>query len=245
MRPILTATLLILSSLWNPPIGLGLQLSEVIQNCRIDLRDTTADSNFQRFSDTQLTAFINEGQRDVVNRTWLIQSTYSFGLSSGTRFYPLPADFLIPMRVMLNNQRLQATAYNALDQNFTDWTKITSTSTAYFIDTFMSTTTYIGFYPLPRFPTGESAVVLQYAQNPTLLSAATDIPFNGKNSLYVFHDILADYCALKGWLIQSRPDMSGAYGSLYSARVAEIKEGINRSPDYNPSSQGYRGTPNQ
>ena len=233
-----------------PPRALGLQLSDLTQMCRVNLRDTASDANFQRFSDASLAAWINEGQRDVQNKSWVLQGTYTLDLAAGVRTYQTPGDFLYTIRVLVANKRITQTSYNQLDAGGggtggIDWTVISSTPTQYFLDILASSVTLMGFYPLPKLTTTGGAVRVQYAQIPQTLALATDLPFDGKSTLFAFHDVLVHYCAMKGWAMLSRPDLSAGYSSLYAGEVATIKMAAGQMPDFNPGVQGYTGPPGQ
>lgn len=247
MRRIIFAAALVLSPLVLPSPGWGLQLSDLKTNCRTALRDTTSDTNFQRFSDAQLTSFVNDGQNQINNVVEPLLGAYQFDLTAGSREYALPTDFKAMYRVTLNNQRLQGTGYNALDANFTNWTTGTSTSTMYYLNAYSSVTAsiQIGFYPTPRFTTSGKSVLLFYFQAPALLVSDTDVPFNGRRSLYAYHDLLTHFCAMRGWAVQNRTDLAKIYGDLFSQGVVAMKNDINFMPDYNPAATGYRGPPTQ
>lgn len=247
--PMLAVGLLALA---YPRLALGLQLSDLLVSCRVELRDSATDANFQRFSDATLAAWINEGQRDAQNKTWILQGLYNFTLVSAQRTYQTPADFLYPVRVVLSGHRLTETNFNQLDSGSGSggyggygWSVLTSTPTQYYLDSFVSSPTMMGFYPCPASASQGAGVWVQYAQIPAPLAAPADVPFDGKLSLYAYHDLLVHYCAMKGWQTVDRNDMASGFAALYAAGVATAKMAVNQMPDFNPGAQGYTGPPGQ
>jgi hypothetical protein len=226
--------------------GWGLQLSDLITECRAELRDTTTDTNFQRFTNAQLTGFLNDAQNQIDNTVGLLSVSYGFDLVAGQREYALPLDYKAAWRVTLSGQRLPATSYNALDQ-ISNWTVARSTPTAYYINTYSSSTASLimGFYPTPRLSTTGGSVQIFYAQIPTQMVNLTDLPFNGRSNFAPYHYALSHYCAFRGWLVQNRPDLAKGYADVFASDVKMMKESISEEPDYNPSVQGYRGPPSQ
>lgn len=246
-RRIIFAATLVLSPWALPSPGWGLQLSDLLTNCRVALRDTASDTNFQRFSDAQLTSFLNDGQNQINNVVEPLVNAYQFDLTAGTAEYPLPADFKAVYRVTLSGKRIQSTGYNALDANFTNWQTASSTSTYYFLDYYSSTTASIqmGFYANPKYTTTGGSVLLFYYQNPAALAASADVPFNGRKNLYPYHDALTHFCAMRGWAVQNRADLAKLYADMYGQDVTAMKNDVNFLPDYNPAVTGYRGPPSQ
>ena len=225
--------------------GWGLQLSDIETDCRIALRDTAADTNFQRFSNSQLASFINDGQAQINNTVEPLVGVYAFDLSAGIAEYALPSDFKSVYRLSLANQRVQAVNYNGLDANYTNWTIAVSTPMNYYIDAYDNAQVYVGFYPTPKVTTAGGEVLLFYFQIPVTLVNATDVPFNGKSNLYAYHDALTQYCAMRGWTVQNRADLASLDSSLFTADVAAMKNDVNFTPDFNPAATGYRGPPSQ
>ncbi len=246
MRRILVAALILLPWAFPSP-GRGLQLSALLTNCRVALRDTATDTNFQRFSDAQLTSFLNDGQNQLNNAVEPLLGTYSFDTTAAVSEYSLPSDFKAVYRLTLAGKRLAATGHNALDANFTNWTTATSTPTLYYLDPYSSSVNAVklGLYPTPKLTTTGSSASLFYFQNPAALAASTDVPFNGRSSLIPYHDALTHFCALRGWSVQNRPDLAKLYADIYGQDVAAMKNDINFMPDYSPSVNGYRGPPSQ
>lgn len=225
-------------------LGWALQLSEIRSAARLRLRDTTTDATYQRFTDSDLNAIINEGQRDFVNRTTLLTNTTTFGLVNDTAKYVMPVDFMVPVRVTVVNKMLTETSYNELDQDQLDWTIRNSTPTSYFMHNVSTGVKQIqmGFYPMPSTTTATSAVDVFYLQQVTALNSDTDVPFNDKRFAYIYHDVLVDYATAICWLIQGRADYAKAYLDLYGAAIETARKNLGLMPNYNPALRGDRGS---
>ena len=221
--------------------GLGLQLSELRDLTRLKLRDTTSDSNFQKFTDARILTLLNEAQRQIVNQTWLLSGTTTFGLVSGTAEYPMPDDFLAPLRVTISNKALEETTYQGLDADRTDWTTRSSTPTAYYITGYSNSLlpTQMGFVAKPSTNSVNSVTVF-YAKRAADLVSDTDVPFGGKKIFLSYHDLLTDCAAGMGWLIQGRADLAGGYFTICGSRSEQLKRNNGMMPNYNPSLRGER-----
>ena len=224
-----------------PSSGRALTLSQLESATRTLIRDTSSDTNFQRFSTSQIDAFLNEAHRQMQNDAWLYQGAFAMSLTSGTIEYPLPADYIATVRVTISSMAIVQRSFQDLDQNSTNWTLPTSTPTAYFIDSYVAgTPSKIGFYPNPKY-TSTNPVFIQYVRQVPTLVDPTDVPFGGNSELLPYHDALADFAAARAWQLLGRPDLSTWLMTLYSSRVAEARANINKQPNWLPGAQGDRG----
>ncbi len=236
MRRILASAFFLGLALPSP--GRALTLSQLETQTRVLIRDTTSDTNYQRFSNATLDAFLNEGQRDMQNQSWLYQGAFTMDLTAGTIEYALPADYITTVRVTLANIPLTQVSFQGLDANGTNWTVATATSTQYFIDSFVSgTPSNIGFVPKPKFTTAGGTVFVQYVRQVPLLVNSTDVPFNGNSELLPYHDALADFAAARCWQLLGRTFNLG----LYTARTTMARSNINKMPNWLPGASGDRG----
>lgn len=224
-----------------PSLGRALTLSQLETQTRTLLRDTASDTNFQRFSTSQIDAFLNEAQRQLQNDAWLYQGAFTMGLTSGTIEYALPTDYIATVRVTISSAAITQVSFQGLDQNSTNWTVATSTPTSYFIDSFVSGgASNIGFYPNPKFTSTNSVFVQYVRQTPTLVNP-TDVPFNGNSEILPYHDGLADFAAARGWQLLGRPDLSTWLMTMYSSRAAQARANLNKQPNWQPGASGDRG----
>ena len=224
-----------------PSLGRALTLSQLETQTRTLLRDTASDTNFQRFSTSQIDTFLNEAQRQMQNDAWLYQGAFSMGLTSGTIEYPLPADYISTIRVTISSAAITQVSFQGLDQNSTNWTVATATPTEYFIDSFVSGgASMIGFYPNPKFTAANSVFVQYVRQVPTLVNP-TDVPFAGNSELLPYHDALADFAAARAWQLLGRPDLSTWLMTMYSSRASQARANLNKQPNWLPGAQGDRG----
>lgn len=218
--------------------GWGLQLSDLLRECRAHLNDATSDTNFQRFSNQDLIDFLNQGQDDINDNVWVLQSTYTLDLAAGTTEYILPADFLTSVRVVLNNNKLIQTTRDNLDANTRGWQIAVATPTGYFIDNWSSTSTYVGFYPAPKYSTYGGEANITYVQKATPMVNLTDYPFNGKAFLFQYHRALIHFCVAQGWDTINITSKSEVFRSLYANDIKLMLFNSQRMPDYNPSIHG-------
>ena len=229
----------------------GLTLSQLETQTRVLLRDTSADTNFQRFSQAEIDSYLNEAQRDMQNQSWLYQGSFTMDLTSGTIEYALPADYITTIRVTVGSMSITQVSEAGLDGGNggqdagsvgMNWTVSLATPTAYFIDSFVSGgASQIGFYPNPKYTTSGGAVFVQYVRQVALLVNPTDVPFGGNSELSPYHDALADFAAGRGWQLLGRSDLSSFLMGLYGARATQARANLNRMPNFTPGASGDRG----
>ena len=248
-RTLLIALCLTLAAVPSRPAW-GLTLSQLETATRVLLRDTAADTNFQRFSTAEIDAYLNEAQRQMQNDSWLYQGTFTMDLTSGTIEYPLPTDYISTVRVTISSQALTQVSFQGLDGQDAspgsvgmNWTVSLSTPTEYFIDSFVSGgPSKIGFFMNPKYTTSGGPVFVQYVRQVPTLVAGSDVPFNGNSELLPYHDALADFAAARCWMILGRGDMAGQMMGLYTSRAGQARANLNKQPNWQPGMSGDRGT---
>jgi len=221
--------------------GFSLTLSDLLARTRVYLRDTSADTSLQKFSDTQLTRFINDGQQETNLLTWAVIGSTKVTLTSGTTEYSLPTDFILPLRVTFNNTPIVERTFSFLDQSRTDWVTNTGTPQSYYVRVDSSLVAgvsreSIGFIPISTFT---AVVDIQYLGEPSSLSAGSDVPFGPDNSrTSSFHQVLCYYAAYRGYLAMGLPDFAGIYLLDYNKIVALMESSLKSRLMFNPSFRG-------
>ena len=239
-------------SLALPSLGRALTLSQLETQTRTLIRDTSADTNYQRFSNAQIDSFLNEAHRQIQNDSWLYQGSFNMGLTAGRIEYPLPADYISTIRVTISSMAITQVSFQGLDGSNGasygtgnpgyNWTVAIATPTEYFIDSFVSgTPSNIGFFPTPKFTTSNNAIFVQYVRQVPLLVNPTDVPFAGNSELLPYHDALADFAASRCWQLLGRADMATYLMTMYSSRAAAARANLNKQPNWQPGASGDRG----
>lgn len=236
---IFAALILVLSS-----TGWGLQLSELRSMVRLRTRDTTVDVTRQQFSDNTLNNVLNEAQRDLVNRTWILTATTTISLASNVRTYALPNDFIAVQRVTLNNVPITEVTLQGLDQNQTNWTTVSNStgtsSVQYYVEHALGGNVLLGLYPLISTVSANALLVYYTMQAPEMTSDAS-IPFNGRPEFYSYHDVLIDYATFIIWASQGDLSMAKPYLELYLSKALTMQQNIGKMPNFNPALRGDRG----
>lgn len=219
----------------------ALSLSQLETQTRVLLRDTSADVAYQRFSNSTIDSFLNEGHRQMQNDSWLYQGSIALNLVAGQQEYALPADYITTVRVTISSVPLTQVSFQGLDANYTNWTVVQSTPTQYFIDSFVTgAPDNIGFYPTPKINSTGSVFVQYVRQVPSLVNP-TDIPFAGNSELLPYNDALADFAASRCWTLLGRNDLAGPMMAMYTSRASQARANLNKQPNFQPGMQGDRG----
>ena len=192
-----------------------------------------ASSTRQRFTDAQITRWINIAQEQAVGAGNCLIGSMNFELVVGTTYYDLPANFQNFSRVTLGNLYIQEMSPAALDGRSRGWETATGHPTYYFVN--FSSRGKVGFAPFPGTTSDTDTVKLEYYIHPEELSNSTDEPFNGVNELDDFHSALPYYAASNMMLIDGLATQSQAYMAQFNAIVTQMAKECKSRPNYLPS----------
>lgn len=218
----------------------ALTLSDLLTQSRLFLRDTATDPLRQRFSDTQLTYFLNNCQKETNLRTWAVVNSSAITLTPGTTEYSLPSDHIAILRVTVNQTPIVERTFSFLDDSNYNWISDSGVPVEYYVRVDSSIVTgvsreSIGLHPISTFT---ALMVVQYLAQPPDLVVGGDVPFAGNNRLYPFHHALAFYAAYQGFLCISEMDDALVYYKRYEDEVALMEGTIKTSLTFNPSFRG-------
>lgn len=211
--------------------------AEVISRARTYLRDTSSDASRQRFSDSDLLGFLNDGQREANSYAWLMKSSYTFTLSGGTTEYAMPSDFMATWRVEYARKKLDQTSINELDALSIGWKSASGTPQRYYLYT--ATTTLMGFQPAPTTLT-TATVTVYYIQRTQDLTSSSQTPFNGWTQMQPYHSALSYYIAYRGLWLVGDTSLADRYMQEWSGFIEMMRTGMLKMPDYNPGAAGRR-----
>lgn len=222
---------------WLAIPSFALTAQEIITRARVILNDASADTTRQRFSDAQLLAFLNDGQREAGNFSQVLQSTFGITLVGGTTEYALPSDFITPWNVTYFGKKLDQTTFNKLDADSIGWRTSRGTPTSYYV--YLADTMRIGFVPAPVVQS-TGPVVVYYTQQPNDLTSLSQSPWNSWIILTPYHSALIYYIAYRGYLTMLDSTTAGAYFNEWTMYVAAMRDAASKMPDYNPGMSGKR-----
>ncbi len=209
--------------------------NDIISQVRIMVSDN--NSNRQKWTDSQLFYFINQGQRDIANNTWVFTGFHQFELVAGTTEYNLPADFSSMVRVTFRKTNMAETSKDWLDSNRSYWETTTGLPTYYYL--YYSSYANIGFYSAPA-GTSTGTVKCWYNCSLTAVTVSTSPVFNSWAQLTPWQHLLVDYVVYRCLLRDRRTSEATLYYQEYAAGVTKLKETMFTRPNYHPSAQGDR-----
>lgn len=231
MKKLIVALLL----LWPAVPARALTLAEIRTEVRVRIKDTATDR--RRFSDAQLTALINEAQRDVNNAAWVVGVSTSVQLVSGTTFYALPEAAIAILRVTRDYRLLKEVTLDKLDADFMGgaWFMTGGIPTSYYQD--LTNIDQIGLYPWPNGTTSTGTLRIDLVSQPADLSDDTDEPFNADERYKPYDDLLIFYPAYRVFLIEG-DERATLYRQEYESRLQVMRDRVGRKPNFNPSFTG-------
>lgn len=218
----------------------GLTLFDLLTRTRVYLRDTQTAPNRQRFSDAQLTRFLNDGQQEINFRTWAVVSSTRISLANGTTEYSLPDTSLLVLRVTVDHVAIPERTFSFLDESTSTWMVSTGTIQSYYVRVDSSivanvTRESIGFVPLPERIFRADVYFLQRVSD---LVGSTDEPFSGNNRMIAYHHVLAYYAAYRGYLAMGLFGEAIGYKTDYEMLVQQIESNTKTKLLFNPSFRG-------
>lgn len=224
--------LLAVALLW-PSLASAETLSQLITDARVLALDASSPTR-QRFSDAQVTEFINQGQRQALSATDCLYNSFSFSLTPGATFYSLPGDFEKVIRVVrMNYGYMTELTPAALDGRSRGWETASGSPTYYFLN--FSSRGLMGFAPWPATASDTDTIKVYYVAHANEMSSGVDIPFNGVGEFGDFHHMLAYWAAAIMSQIDQVPNTGKAYSDLYWAQIKEMKDNCKDRPNYLPS----------
>lgn len=215
----------------------ALSAASLITRARLMLRDTSTDTTRQKFSDAQLLAWLNDGQREANSFSWVLRGNTSISLAGGATEYVLPSDFMATWRVEFSNQKLDQTSWNELDADRPGWRTTTGKPSKYWLR--FSSVTLMGFYPAP-VSSSTGTVTVDYIQEPTDITDTADSPWNNWEVLSPYHASLAYYMAFRGFGVLQDAPMAQQYFQEWQLYIEGMRTGLLKMPDYNPGMRGRR-----
>lgn len=213
----------------------ALTLTQLIAEARVLALDGSSATR-QRFTDSQITEFLNEAQREALTQTRCLRQDQVFSLLPGTTYYPLPSNYLTMERLTVGYKYLQEMSPAALDGRSRAWEAASGYPTYYFIN--FSSPAVVGFAPWPAASTDTDTVKMEYDVQATDLVNGTDVPYNGVPTMTDYHHALAYFAAAMMSAVEGQGGRQQSYQAMYGAVVAaQAKRCLDR-PNYLPSGTG-------
>jgi hypothetical protein len=244
MKNLLNRILLVCAGLLIPANLYSLTLSDIRTEIRIAVKDNPTSSTFYRYTDTNLNNFINEAQREMVNRTWLSQRVTSYILTSGVTYYNLPTDYIVAQQVYFTDksgstQDLDEIAQKTLYDFNPAWERDSGQPESYWIShattpqNQQSAPLRISYIPIPT-KTSTGTVTIWYNNIVPNLSSDSHVPFQNRRHLYPYHQALAYHVIYRIKLREVKVDQAGLYQTLYENILQTMKQRLGEMPNYRP-----------
>jgi hypothetical protein len=216
-----------------PTNAFSLTLTEI----RSDVRSliTDAQSVRQRFTDSELNGWINEGQRIADVKTNCIYKSYAFQLVAGTTYYQMPDGFLSIRRVTRDKLSIQEMTPAGLDGRSAEWENASGYPTYYFTN--FSSRTMIGFAPFPKVVSDTATISVDYFSYSETLTGSMEA-FNGSKDLFPFHYALSFYGAYKASIIDERYEKAKVFSDSFASMTDLMKISCVKRENYLPSAIG-------
>lgn len=211
----------------------ALTLTQLITQVRQNIRDTATSASLQRYSDSIITGYLNEGQRDVVNQTWVISKSTAITLVAGTTYYSLPTDLIAIQRVTQEYESLPEVTLEQqdADANYSAWESTGGAPTYFFQD--KSQTNKIGIAPYPTSGNTGTLRIIYFAYA-TDLSGSSDEPYLALDRFDGWHDLLVLYATYRILYIEAMWDKARAFKEQYDARVMLLRQNYGARPQLVP-----------
>ncbi len=230
------AVLLVVLALAATPRPVAAEnLTALIAEARMLALDGSSSTR-QRFTDAQITSFLNEAQREALTQTRCLRQSMIFKLVPGTTYYPLPSNYLTMERLTIGFKYIQEMSPAALDGRSRAWEAASGYPTYYFIN--WSSPTLVGFAPWPAASADTDTIKMEYDVQATDLASGADLPYNGVTQMTDYHHALAYFASAMMSAIDGQTARQQAFQGIYVGMVAAMKGRCLERPNYLPSATG-------
>ncbi len=230
MRNLLLAVLL-----FAPATGKAETLADLISEVRVLTLDSSSSSRMH-LSDSQITTFLNQAQREVMAASHCLQQTQIFSLVPGTTYYALPVNYTVIERLTIGYKSIPQMTPASLDSQSLGWEYASGYPNRYFIN--FSSRGLVGFAPFPQQSTDTDTIKVDYSIKANDLTAASDVPFNGVGELQDYQHALAYWTASTINQLNQQPAMAGYYLSIYSSVMGLMRTKCRDLSNYRPNASG-------
>lgn len=211
----------------------ALTKSQIISEVRRLVQDSNGTSR-QRWTDLQISTFINMAQDEIVSLTWCLHNEYHGMTRSGTTNYVMPETLFVPERVYYDNKVLPEISESKLDSTDENWISAsTATPTYYYIH--RTTVTWLGLYPSPD---NAKSLDVYYYEQPANLDNDNSRPFNNCDKLNPYHYLIVLWVTHYCFLQEGKIATATQFYNLYSLRIKDMKDSLNLRPNYYPNISG-------
>ena len=209
-------------------------LSQLRSDARMLAKDSVGTR--PRFSDAQVNALLNEGQRLVAVRTRCFRRSTDFQLALNTTYYALPSDYMDMVRVTRQNLVLDEVSPGGLDGKSRGWEASRGTPNYYFIN--FSSRNRVGFAPYPGTSVDTGTVKMEYYYYPGDMTVDSNVPFNNDSHFLAYHHAPAYYAAGMMTLLEGRESVGAAYLGMFEGMLKSMSETCVLRPNFNPQATG-------
>jgi len=208
-------------------------LTTLRSGIRIAIQDKELSGNTPKYSNPEIDRLINSVQGTICETAWCMKTMFTADLTTGTAAYILPADVSEVYRIILGTVALQRIAIETMDADFSKWLgAIPEEYPGYYSIDSTSTFTRIRLYSALDKNT---AIEIDYIEIPDQFvvgttTLTTQIPFNGYEELYPYHDLIIFKVASLIHLAENNINRFKIYDALYTELLGVMEATIRMKP---------------
>lgn len=185
-------------------------LSELVTR----VRAIFGDENEVVIDIADVVRWANDGQLELARRTEALEAIQAINVVSGTKSYPVAADFLLETRVTWNGYGLTRKTKQELARDYPN--RDVEASTGSILHYYISGRN-INLYPTPSASeAGVGNLKLEYVKRPTALVLNTQETFDLPVEM---HDDLVDYCLVRAKELDDDLSAAGYYKESFRAKA--------------------------
>lgn len=214
-------------------VAFGMTRSEMRTKVRELISDNSTDSTLYRWSNTQINEFLDIGEEIVFRNTYTTHEVSTITVTAGTTEYVLPNQCWAVVRVEFNAVMLEKTTLADLDSQERDWRYniLPSTPTKYYFRR-----NKIGLEPYPAM---DGTLTLDYIHIYGGIGNDTDLPFNNRQKLRAFHNLIVWYTVYELLRAEGRIGLSDSYKADFKESLQRFRQVLGLEPAYvNPVPSG-------
>lgn len=217
-------------------MAMSMTRGEIISQLRLMLRDN--DATNRRWTDNQLIERINMAELAFVKRSRSVKDTYYITTTSSTAEYTLPTDWIssdrvcyaiLPLTTTTTNYKLlEYYTFDSMDAKQPGW----ENSDRSYPSRYMYRDDKVILWPPPSTTySGTDFLKIEYSVRPSTMTSDSDIPFNEKVNLYIYHEAILWNVLSLCYSDTGQKELELYYYEKFKAEIETAKDEINNRPD--------------
>ena len=217
---------------WSDPVGQTGILEEILRSLKEPAGGQWPTADLLRRA--------NIVMRKICEETECLKFVDTSNTSvAGTSQYNQPAGCSRIIKIAYAGKRIDGIFEAELDRDCRGWSAWSDTPRRYINN---NTANPPNIVLVPNPSNSGDTIAIQYIIQPTEMLNATDVPFNGQNNLYSFHDLIVAGVVYR-CMLEEKNQFYSEWKSIYNNGIEKLRDFVRKMPDtmITENVAGHRG----